>query len=188
MTFPAWHLGQHFLFSIHINNRHFNVLRLIIICSLEQRFSCRKVRAVWGYTGSLLFPQMKEHKVCEESGANLHAVYAEQWPVQPDHFSQLKVVKNSRRGITVEWISHFAKTRLNVHGTAYWWMNVAFSSLSKRLRYPTKDFPFFSLWHTSLWRFSQDPLFYYPLITVNNSSSSFKNILTNNTEEEECEV
>lgn len=61
--FPAWHFGQHFLFSLHINNRHFNLLRLIIICSLEQRSSRRKVSAVWRYTESLLFPQMKEYKV-----------------------------------------------------------------------------------------------------------------------------
>ncbi len=38
---------------------------------------------------------MKEYKVSEESGANLHAVYAEHWPLEPDHFSQLKVVKKT---------------------------------------------------------------------------------------------
>lgn len=47
--FSAWHLGQHVLFWIHINNRHLNLLCLIIICSLGQRFSRRKVRAVWRY-------------------------------------------------------------------------------------------------------------------------------------------
>lgn len=91
--FSAWHLGQHFLFLIHINNRNLNLPRLIVIFSLDQRFSRRKVRAVWRYTGSLLFPQMKEYKVREERGANLHDVYAEQWPLELDHFSQFMVVK-----------------------------------------------------------------------------------------------
>lgn len=87
MTFSVWHLGQHSLFSVHIKNGNFNLLRLIVFRSLDQRLSRRKGHGCLTVHGITPFsPQIKGWEASEESGVHLHAVYAEQWPLGPRFF------------------------------------------------------------------------------------------------------